>query len=128
MKSPDLLTAGRDAFASQDWAATVAALGAAEALPPDASEALATARWWLDDPSGAIAAWETAYIGYLRDPAHADAAARTAVTIAREYTSALGNPVAANGWLQRATDALRNEGLCPARGWISLAEAERTQD
>jgi hypothetical protein len=48
METPDLLTAGREAFASQDWAATVDALGSTGALPPDASEALAKARWWLD--------------------------------------------------------------------------------
>ena len=50
------------------------------------------------------------------------------MTIAREYTSALGNPVAANGWLQRAADALPDDEPCAERGWIALAEAERTHD
>jgi hypothetical protein len=53
------------------------------------------------------------------------AAARVAVSIAREYMSALGNPVATNGWLQRAADALLGDEPCAERGWISLAEAER---
>lgn len=128
METLDLLIAGREAFASQDWAGTVDALGSAGALPPDASEALATARWWLDDPGGAIAAWESAYTGYLRNSTGRLAAARVAVTIAREYTSALGNPVATNGWLQRAADALPDDEPCAERGWISLAESERAMD
>lgn len=128
MKASDLLIAGREAYASQDWAGTVDALGSAGPLPPDTSEALAKARWWLDDPGGAIAAWETAYTGYLRDAGTRRAAARVAVTIAREYTSALGNAVAANGWLQRAADALPDDEPCAERGWISLAEAERMHD
>jgi DNA-binding CsgD family transcriptional regulator len=128
MGTADLLIAGREAFVSQDWAGTVDALGSAGPLPPDASEALAKARWWLDDPGGAIAAWEMAYTGYLRDPDTRRGAARVAVTIAREYTSALGNPAAANGWLQRAADALPDDEPCAERGWISLAEAERTHD
>ena len=39
-----------------------------------------------------------------------------------------GNAVAANGWLQLAADALRDDGPCAERGWIALAEAERTHD
>jgi len=128
METSDLLIAGRESFAAQDWAGTIDALGAAGLLPPDASEALAKARWWLDDPTGAIAAWGTAYTGYLRNADTRREAARVAVTIAREYTSALGNPVATNGWLQRAADALNDDGPCAERGWISLAEAERAQD
>jgi len=128
MGTPDLLITGREAFASQDWPGTVDALASAGALPPDASEALATARWWLDDPSGAIDAWELAYTGYLRNSDTRRRAARVAVTIAREYLSALGNPVATNGWLQRAADALPDEEPCAERGWIDLAEAERATD
>jgi DNA-binding CsgD family transcriptional regulator len=128
MGTADLLIVGREAFVSQDWSGTVDALGSAGPLPPDASEALAKARWWLDDPRGAIAAWEAAYTGYLRDAGTRRVAVRVAVTIAREYTSALGNPVAANGWLQRAADALPDDEPCAERGWVSLAEAERTHD
>ena len=127
METADLLITGREAFASQDWAGTVDALGSAGALPPDASEALATARWWLDDPGGAIAAWEDAYNGYLR-ARESRAASRVAVTIAREYTSVFGNAVAANGWLQLAADALRDDEASAERGWIALAEAERTHE
>ncbi len=130
MEEADLLIAGREAFAAEDWAGTIEAFGATDPLPPDANEALAKARWWLDDPSGATAAWEAAYNGDLRstDAGGARAAARVAVTIAREYTAALGNPVAANGWLQRAGDALREEPPCAEHGWIALAEAERASD
>jgi DNA-binding CsgD family transcriptional regulator len=125
MEVPDLLTEGRQAFAAQDWAAANESLAALEDLPPDASEALAESRWWLDDHAGAIAAWEDAYTGYLR-ARQADRAARAAVAIAREYTAALGNPVAANGWIQRAADALPDHQPSAERGWIELAQAERS--
>ncbi len=127
METPDLLSVGREAFVSRDWAGTVEAFDSAGPLPPDASEALAIARWWLDDPGGAIAAWEGAYNAHLRAGA-ARAAARIAVTIAREYTSVFGNAAAANGWIQLARDALRDDEPCVERGWIALAEAERIHD
>ncbi len=128
--SPDLLGKGLAAFEAEDWPTVVDALGAAGSLSPEAGDALAKARWWLDDPKGAIATWEAAYAGYLARGADGDrrSASRTAVGIAREYTSALGNEAATNGWLQRAADALRGEDPCPERGWISLAEAETTPD
>ena len=127
METPDLLATGRRAFAAQDWAIANDSLSAVDGLPPDACEILAEARWWLDDHAGAIAAWEEAYTGYLadRDPRRA---ARIAVAIAREYTSALGNPVAANGWIQRAAVALPDDAASAERGWIDLAEAERSKD
>jgi DNA-binding CsgD family transcriptional regulator len=127
MGSPGSLSAGREAFAARDWSGTVAALEPARPLPADASEALATARWWLDDPSGAIAAWEDAYNAHIRADAPR-AAARVAVTIAREYTSVFGNDAAANGWIQLGTQALDDVGGCAERGWIALAEAERAHD
>jgi DNA-binding CsgD family transcriptional regulator len=123
----DLLAEGREAFAAQDWAGANQSLGDADALPPDASELLAEARWWLDDHDGAIAAWGDAYAGYLAADER-PRAARVAVAIAREYTSALGNPVAANGWLRRAADALPDDEPGVEKGWIELAEAERSHD
>lgn len=67
MEIPDLLIAGREAFASQDWAGTVAALRMAGPLPPDASEPCAE-RGWISlaeaerthDPAEAIAHAEAA--------------------------------------------------------------------
>ena len=126
METTDLLIAGREAFSSQDWAGAVDALGSAGALPPDASEALATARWWLDDPGGAIAAWEDAYNGTSARTIHVPH--RGSQSPAREYTSVFGNAFAANGWLQLAADALRDDGPSAEHGWIALAEAERTHD
>ncbi len=130
MSDAEVLATGHAAFDANDWEAAREALSAVERLPPESSDALAKARWWLDDPIGAIGAWEVAYAGYLRrgDTGDRRAAARTAVTIAREYTSALGNPVAANGWLQRAGDALPDTEPSAERGWIGLAEAERAAD
>ena len=130
MVKTDALVAGLASYDAGEWSAAAAALSAVEVLPPEASLTLAKARWWLDDPKGAIAAWEQAYTTLLRRGGRDDrrAAARAAVAIAREYTAALGNRVATNGWLQRARDAIRDERPCVEWSWIELAEAERTAD
>jgi tetratricopeptide (TPR) repeat protein len=121
----DLLEIGLAAFERGEWVAAAEALSSADMLPPAAHETLARSRWWLDDPKGAIAAWELAYRGYLEDDLPGRAAL-VAVTIAREYTSALGNAPAANGWLLRAREAAGEEPVVSA--WVELAEAERTTD
>lgn len=126
----EALAAGLASYEAGEWSAAAASLSTIDPLPPEASTILAKARWWLDDPKGAIAAWELAYASLLRrgEPNDRRAACRAAVAIAREYTAALGNPVAANGWIQRAGDAIRDEGPCVESAWIELAEAERTSD
>jgi DNA-binding CsgD family transcriptional regulator len=130
MSDVDLLESGLAAFDAGEWLAAADTLAAIDELPPEACAALAKARWWLDDPHGSIAAWERAYTAHLRRDASGDrpAAVRAAVAIAREYTAALGNLVAANGWLRRAGDALRDQGECVETGWIALADAERATD
>ncbi len=107
-----------------DWAAVRDALGEDTDPSPEAQGALAEACWWLDDPKGAIAAWERSYATRL-EQGDILAASRTAVRIAREYALALGNDAATNGWLQRAADALRDQGSCVERGWIAICEAVR---
>jgi DNA-binding CsgD family transcriptional regulator len=126
----EALAAALASYEAGEWSAAAASLSTIDPLPPEASTILAKARWWLDDPKGAIAAWELAYASFLRrgEPNDRRAACRAAVAIAREYTAALGNPVAANGWIQRAGDAIRDEGPCVESAWIELAEAERTSD
>src|SRR5438552_14015736 len=121
----DLLESGHSAFVAGDWLRAVEALQAIRTRPARSSEELATARWWLDDPKGAIAAWEESYGGY-RDEGDVLASGRIAVTIAREYTAALGNPVAANGWLVKARAHAEDEPSVAA--WIALADAERATD
>jgi DNA-binding CsgD family transcriptional regulator len=130
MAHTDALAQGLASYDAGDWPAAADALSAVEELPPEACATLAKARWWLDDPNGAIAAWELAYNAFLQRGGSGDrrAAAGAAVAIAREYTAALGNRIAANGWLRRAGDALIDEGPCVERSWIELAEAERASD
>ena len=130
MVGVDALREGLAHYERGEWAAAADALSSVATRSSEANEVLAKARWWLDDPKGAIAAWEQAYAALLRrgGPNDRRAAARAAVAIAREYTAALGNPVATNGWLQRARDAIRDEGSCVEWSWIELAEAERVSD
>jgi DNA-binding CsgD family transcriptional regulator len=121
----DLTIDGHAAFEAGDWPTAVEAFSSLVTRTPEANDELARARWWLDDPNGAIAAWEDAYQGHL-EAGHRHLAARIAVTIAREYTSAIGNSAAANGWLVRArTDGADDPSIT---GWVELAEAERTMD
>jgi hypothetical protein len=62
METTDCLIAGRERSPRRIGTARLTS-GSAGALAPDASEALATARCWLDDPGGAIAAWDDANNG-----------------------------------------------------------------
>ena len=117
------------ALEAGDWAEAQAAFEAvpAELLTPEAAEGLARARWWQDDPKGAIGAWEIAYAKRL-DNADRRGASRIAALVAREYSLALGNAAATNGWIQRASEALLDEGPCVELGWIALCESVRATD
>ncbi|MEX0991441.1 MAG: LuxR C-terminal-related transcriptional regulator [Actinomycetota bacterium] len=119
-----------EAFAARergDWAAVRGALDTDADLSPEAQDALAEACWWMDDPQGAIGAWERSYTARLGADDNLGAS-RTAVRIAREYALAFGNEPATNGWLLRAGEALRDEGPCVEWGWIAICEAARASD
>lgn len=90
-------------------------------------DALADACWWMDDPRSAVAAWERAYALRLEGGDN-QGASRTAVRIAREYSQALGNDAAANGWLQLAGAAIEGEEPGVEQGWIAICEAVRAAD
>ena len=125
----DLLEIGVTAAGDGRWADARSSLEGVpeETLTTDAAEALARARWWQEDPRGAIAAWEIAYTRRL-DVGDRRGSSLIAVAIAREYALALGNEAATNGWLERAADALRDEGPCAELGWIDICEAVRAPD
>ena len=65
METPDL-SVGREAFAARIGRARLRPSARLERFPPEASEALATARWWLDDPAARSRRWEDAYTAHLR--------------------------------------------------------------
>lgn len=123
----EILEASGAAARLGDWTLVRSLLEPVEDPGPDASDALAEACWWLNDPRSAIAAWERAYAARL-SAGDRRGASRSAVRIAQEYSEALDNDAATNGWLLRAKDALKDEGLCPELGWIAICEASRASD
>ena len=53
MVEVDARATGLASYNAGDWSAAAAALAVVDACPPEANEALAKSRWWLDDPKGA---------------------------------------------------------------------------
>jgi len=126
----DARSAGLEALASGDWARARHALTAAlegESDAPELLDGLGRALWWSGDADGAIVWRERAYAAYRRR-GDTRRAARLALWISREYSTALGNAAAANGWLARAQRLVSGCGPGPERGWLELARAERSID
>ncbi|MCA1824782.1 MAG: LuxR C-terminal-related transcriptional regulator [Mycobacteriales bacterium] len=124
-----LLDEGLAAVRAGRWAEGAAALeGVIADLPesspelPDALDALADARWWLNDAAAAATAREAVY-RLTRERGERSRAARAAAWLAREYAAALGNPPLGRGWLSRAIGLLQSDADASAHGWVALARA-----
>jgi LuxR family transcriptional regulator, maltose regulon positive regulatory protein len=98
-----LLDDGNAALARGDWEGASAAFEAALNVEEtaEALEGLGMAAWWLDDAATTFDARERAYRLY-REHGECVAAARLARWLAWDYNAFRGEPVVANGWLQRA--------------------------
>ena len=81
------------------------------------------ALWWLGDVDGALDHRERAYAA-LRKRGDNEAAARIALWVAREYSEAVGNEPASNGWIARAEGLLSDADPSPALGWLELTRGE----
>ena len=119
------LRAGHAALARGEWQAAADAFGTllrgAELGP--ALEGLATARWWLDDGPGTIAARERAFRHYRRER-DTLGAARVATALAWDSLLFGGRPAVARGWLDRAERLLEMVEPAPEHGWLSVRKAE----
>jgi DNA-binding CsgD family transcriptional regulator len=124
-----LLDSGLDAVRDGRWSDGVVTLESALAELPedsirraDALDALADARWWLGDTSGAAIAREQVY-RLRRAAGDLPSAARAAAWLAREHAAALCNVPLGRGWLARAETLLSASPDTRALGWVALARA-----
>jgi DNA-binding CsgD family transcriptional regulator len=128
--SPDIsIEAAGSALRAADW-------DRARALYRDVLErddvgeghfGLGVAQWWLGETEESLRCWERAYVEFRRaaDPAQAVLAA---FYLCLAYRMSLGNGVAANGWLERATALVDEHDLAPVAGWVLLARAYSAND
>lgn len=108
--------AGTGALEAGDWSA-VDQGETAEAL-----YGLADALWWLGENHESIGYRERAYAEFRRRPDPAQAALM-ALHLCVHYRANIGNPVAAAGWLARATRLVEEFELDALRGWLLLIKA-----
>ena len=85
------------------------------------------ARWWLGDAQGALRSWEQAYAAFRRQSDHAQAVL-SAFYLCLGFRMSLGNDVAANGWLERASGLVDEFELVSQVGWVQLARAYTAND
>lgn len=107
----DHLAAAQEAYEHRRWADACAHLTAADqqgSLDAEPLERLATAAYLIGQPEVAVAAWERAHLGYLRDGA-GPRAVRCAFWLATTLILR-GAQARGGGWLQRARRAVAQAG------------------
>jgi DNA-binding CsgD family transcriptional regulator len=85
------------------------------------------ASWWLGETEEALRNWERAYATFRRDADHAQAVL-AAFYLCLGFRMSLGNDVAANGWLERASGLVEEFELSALEGWVQLARAYTAND
>ncbi len=86
---------------------------------PDTSRMLAGQAFFDDDLQAGRRHAEAAFRGY-RDRGDLRSAARMAIDLAQLHHGSLGNPAAAQGWLERARRTLEQVGPCVEWGYFEL--------
>jgi DNA-binding CsgD family transcriptional regulator len=85
------------------------------------------ALWWLGETEEALHSWERAYAAFRQQSDHAQAVL-AAFYLCLGFRMSLGNDVAANGWLERASGLVDEFDLVPLAGWVQLARAYTAND
>jgi DNA-binding CsgD family transcriptional regulator len=93
----------------------------------EASFGLGIALWWLGETEEALRSWERAYSELRRQSDHAQAVL-AAFYLCLGFRMSLGNDVAANGWLERASAIVDEFEVVPLAGWVQLARAYTAND
>jgi DNA-binding NarL/FixJ family response regulator len=123
------LRAATSALRSADWskATTVYRAILDEGEIGEAWFGLGVALWWQGDVSGALECWEHSHAAFRREGDDAQAVI-AAFYLCLSFRMSLGNEVAANGWLRRATALVVDHHLAPVEGWVVLAQAYTAND
>ena len=118
----DAVTSAWEALSRGAWEEALALVGGVDDEPA-ALEAAAVAHWWLDDADATIDERERAYRLY-RERDDRRGAARVAGALAWDSILFDGRTAVAQGWVERATQLLRDEPLSPEHAWVAVREAE----
>lgn len=124
---PDSLTMGREAIQRHDWDAALAALEESDEqgdLSPADLTMLGDAHWWRGDPDQAVAAYERAFAGYIKDGETAEAA--SAGALLAYFAMRRQNSAVAGAWMSRVSDILEDAPLGPGHAWLSLLNTALT--
>jgi DNA-binding NarL/FixJ family response regulator len=118
-----------EALRAGEWEAARDAYRALIATEPsgEAFFGVGTALWWLGEAEAALRSWERAYAAFQRQSDHAQAVV-AAFYLCLGYRMSLGNDVAANGWLERASGLVDVFELESLAGWVQLARAFTAND
>ena len=85
---------------------------------------LGVALWWLGETEESLRSWEGAYTAFQRQSDHAEAVL-AAFYLCLGFRMSLGNDVAANGWLERASSLVEEFELHPLGGGAARARLHR---
>lgn len=116
------LGAGNWQLASERYRRALADRASGEAL-----FGLGIALWWLGEAEESLRSWESAYSAFRHQADHAQAVL-AAFYLSLGHRMSLGNDVAANGWLERASALVAEFDLAPMEGWVELARAYTAND
>ncbi|MGH9119467.1 MAG: tetratricopeptide repeat protein [Acidimicrobiales bacterium] len=124
-----LLAKGQAALDHGDWSGARDAFRAVldRADRADAQFGLAEAAWWLGDIDASIRSRERSFAAYRRQP-EPKRAALAAILLCLDYRQQVGNPVAAAGWLARATRLIEEHAIDELRGWLLFATSFTSDD
>jgi DNA-binding CsgD family transcriptional regulator len=88
---------------------------------------LGLTRWWLREPTEAVALHERAFAAFSRE-GDQEEAVNAAVYLCLGHNMTFANTSAARGWLERGTRIVEERGLPHLRGWMLLCRAVTEQD
>ncbi len=123
------LAAGGAALEAGRWeeARTSFEAALAESESAEAFLGLASARWWLGDNEGSVAACTRAY-ALFRQASEVEGAVQCALWLGITYKANFSNFAAANGWIGRAERLLGSVDAGALEGYACVARAYRMTD
>ncbi len=125
----ELLTEGAERLAAGEWSGAREAFAAALDRERSAAalDGYGEACWWLGETHEGIQLRDQAYALYLRDRRF-ERAIDAALWLCRNHEAALGNEVAAAGWLARARRLVDEQGVVSRVAQVLLHEASAMTD
>lgn len=124
-----LLAAGAEAAGKGDWKAARESYAAVLEDQPvaEALFGLSDALWWLGELEDCIEYRQRAYVAFRERPDPAQAAL-CALLLCFDFRKQIGNPAAADGWLERAGRLVAEHGIDELKGWLMFGRSFDNDD